>query len=144
MFTWFHVNLMRVRSLPHLWFLGAWHVWFVDIMCYCVPAGRCFFDILCAWSPQEAAAESDLGQVHPTVRLMVYHPIPHFPYDCLLIIIYEYLTRMVSTGAANRAYRASLFHGHEVPDVRANTKVGDVRYQQYVMPESEREEGRSY
>jgi len=42
------------------------------------------------------------------------------------------------------AIGAHLFHDHEVPDVRANTEVGDVRYEQYVMPESEKEEGRSY
>ena len=41
------------------------------------------------------------------------------------------------------AIGAHLFHGHEVPDVRANTEVEDVKYEQYVMPESEREEGRS-
>jgi len=98
-FTWFHANLYGDDVINTRAFLNVWHVWFVDIMCYCVPAGRCFFDILCAWSQQEAAAESDLGQVHPTVRLMVYHPIPHIPYDCLLIIIYEYLTRMVSSCA---------------------------------------------
>lgn len=31
-------------------------IWFVDVLCYCVPVGRYFLDKLRAWSQQEAAA----------------------------------------------------------------------------------------